>query len=88
LAAVVEVVVLGVGSILDSEVSRCQMGLALVMKERFSCIGKILVHDLVLSANLSEFLGYASNVSEILFRKTYNTTLSCRVVRNIVPENI
>jgi hypothetical protein len=56
LATAVEIVVLGIGSILDSEVSRCQMALALLMKERFSCIGEILVYDPVLSAVECGFL--------------------------------
>ncbi|KAG0617167.1 hypothetical protein M758_5G169500 [Ceratodon purpureus] len=52
----VELVVLGVGSILESEVSRCQMSLALLLKEHFPCIGDILVYDPVLSAMECGFL--------------------------------
>lgn len=56
LPTVVELVVLGVGSILDSEVSRCQMCLALLLKDRFSCIGNVLVYDPVLSEMECSFL--------------------------------
>lgn len=55
-SSLVEVVVLGVGSLLDSEVSRCQMSLALLLKDRFSCIGNILAYDPVLSAMECAFL--------------------------------
>lgn len=53
---VVELVVLGVGSILDSEVSRCQMSLALLLKNQFACIGDLFVFDPVLSAMEYGFL--------------------------------
>jgi hypothetical protein len=52
----VELVVLGVGSIRSSEVSRCQMALALLLKDRFASIGKVLVYDPVLSAMERRFL--------------------------------
>lgn len=45
----VELVVLGVGSIADSEVSRCQISLALLLKKIFSSIKEVLVYDPVLS---------------------------------------
>ena len=45
----VEVVVLGVGSILDSEVSRCQLSLALLLNDQYNCIEKIAIYDPVLS---------------------------------------
>ncbi|KAJ7516568.1 hypothetical protein O6H91_22G063300 [Diphasiastrum complanatum] len=45
-----EIVVYGVGSILSSEVSRCQLSLALLLRKKFLYIANVLVFDPVLTA--------------------------------------
>lgn len=44
-----QIVVYGLGNIADSEVSRCQLALILLLKQRFSWVGDIQVYDPVLS---------------------------------------
>lgn len=44
-----QVVVYGLGSIADSEISRCQFALILLLKQRFAWVGNIEVYDPVLS---------------------------------------
>lgn len=46
----IDLVVFGVGSIADSEVSRCQIALAMLLKQKYeSLFNKVLVYDPVLS---------------------------------------
>lgn len=51
-----QIVVYGLGSIADSEVSRCQLALILLIKQRFSWVGDIQVYDPVLSQSERKFM--------------------------------
>lgn len=44
-----QVVLYGLGSIADSEISRCQLALILLLKQRFAWVGDVEVYDPVLS---------------------------------------
>ncbi|KAL3699521.1 hypothetical protein R1sor_017543 [Riccia sorocarpa] len=46
----VEMILYGVGSIYTAEIARCQLALALLIKQKFSSIGQLLVYDPIMTA--------------------------------------
>ncbi|KAL2609193.1 hypothetical protein R1flu_027766 [Riccia fluitans] len=45
----VEMILYGVGSIYTAEIARCQLALALLIKQKFSSIGQLLVYDPIMA---------------------------------------